>query len=476
MEVEGLRRDFSNRSLEDIDKETFVHPYTSIAEHLARGPRIFTKAEGIYVFDNHGKKYIDGFAGMGCVNVGFGRNEIADAISEQSHKLAWYHTLAHASTEPMIRLSEKILDLAPSNMARVFLTCSGSEANDTQVRLVWYYNTVRGKPKKRKIISVKQGYHGATVICACMTGVDVAHNGFGLPLDGFLYADCPHYYWNGEPGETERDFSRRLAKQLDELIEREDPETVGAYIQEPVLGGGGSIVPPEGYFEDIGKVLKKHDVLFIDDEVVCGFGRLGRWFGCERFGFTPDLMSIAKGLTSAYYPMSGAVISQKIWDAMVEASPRMGLFGHGNTYNGHPTGAAAALANIAIMERENLIENADKMGAYLGQRLHEEFDDHPLVGEVRGVGLLHAVELAADKKKKKGFDWALNISEMAEDHCRNHGLIMHVAWPNSPACNSLLFAPPICITKNEVDEVVTRFGKGLKDLMDHLVRDKIWRG
>jgi L-2,4-diaminobutyrate transaminase len=465
-----------NLTLEERDRETFLHPYTSIAEHLEKGAHVFTEAKGIYVTDRQGKRFIDGFAGMGCVNAGFGRKEIADAIAEQTHRLAWYHTLAHASTEPTVVISEKILELAPDNMARVFLTCSGSEANDTQVRLVWYYNYLRGKPEKRKIISVKQGYHGATVIAACMTGVDLAHDGFGLPLDGFLYTDCPHYYWNGEPGESERDFAKRLAKNLDDLIEREGPDTVAAFILEPVLGGGGSIVPPEGYFEEIPKVLKKHDVLFIDDEVVCGFGRLGRWLGCYRFGFEPDLISIAKGLTSAYYPMSGAIISQKIWDVMVEGSPKMGIFGHGNTYNGHPTGAAAALANIDLMERERLIDNADKVGDYLGRRLHEEFDDHPLVGEVRGVGLLHAVELVADKKNKKGFAWDLNISEMAYEHCSEHGLIMHVAWPNTPACNSLLFAPPICITKSEVDDMVARFGAGLQDLSDRLVREGIWNG
>ena len=467
-----------NISLEQMDQQSHLHPYSSLHENLEVDPVIFETAKGIYVTDSKGREYIDGFAGMACCTVGYGRQEIVEAAYEQMKKLAWYHTVEHATNEPIIQLADKLLEIAPDNMARAFFTCSGSEANDTQVRLVWNYNHLRGKPEKRKIFSVKQGYHGSTIICASMTGVDLCHTAFGLPLPGFLHLDCPHYYNGAEPGMTEIEFADSLVAKFEEVIEREGPETCAAYIQEPVLGGGGGIVPPDTYMPKLKAVLERHDMLYIDDEVVCGFGRLGRWFGHERFGVTPDLMSVAKGLTSAYYPVSSCLVSDKVWEVLLEGSRagKVVAFGHGNTYCGNPVGAATALANIALIEREGLVGNADAVGEHMAKRLKDAFEDHPLVGEVRGLGLYHAVELAKDKKNKVGFDWDLNISHRLYDRCKEEGLILHCAWPNTPACNSAMLAPPICITRDEVDEIVARLKRGIDGLQDDLLREGLWNG
>ena len=467
-----------NISLEELDQQTHLHPYSSLHENLEVEPVIFETAKGIRVKDSKGREYIDGFAGMACCTAGYGRQEIVEAAYQQLKKLAWYHTIEHATNEPVIHLADKLLQLGPDNMVRAFFTCSGSEANDTQARLVWNYNHLRGKPEKRKIFSVKQGYHGSTIVAASMTGVDLCHTNFGLPLPGFIHLDCPHYYGGAEPGMSETEFADHLIDKFDQAIEREGPETCAAYIQEPVLGGGGGIVPPATYMPKLKKLLEHHDMLYIDDEVVCGFGRLGRWFGHERFDVTPDLMSVAKGITSAYYPISACLISSGVWDVLLDGS-RQGkvvAFGHGNTYCGNPVGAATALANIALLERENLVGNADKMGAYMGRKLKDAFADDPIVGDVRGMGLYHAVELAKDKKNKTGFDWDLNISHRMFDRCKEEGLIIHCAWPNTPACNSVMLAPPICITRSEVDEVVARLRRGMDKLKGDLERDGIWNG
>ncbi len=458
-----------NISLEEMDKQSLLHPYTSIVEHLDRGPVVIASGKGARITDIHGKDYLDAMGGLWCVNIGYGRQEMVEAITEQARQMAYYHMFFSMSHEPAIRLADKLLHIMPKQMSKVFFCNSGSEANDTQVKIAWYYNNLRGKPEKTKIISRQKAYHGVTAVAASMTGLPPLHNSFNLPLPGFLHTSSPHYYWEAPAGMSERDFSKKLAKDLDDLIVAEGPETVAAFIAEPVMGAGGVIVPPEGYFEEIQPVLKKHDVLFIADEVICGFGRLGTMFGTDYYNLEPDMMTIAKGLTSAYIPMSAAVISEKIWQVLREGSPEIGPFAHGYTYGGHPIAAAAGLKTLEIMERENLVAHAAEVGAYMQRRLREAFADHPLVGEVRGVGMVAGIELVADKANKVAFELTDKIGARMADILLEEGLI------SRGVANSLCFSPPLVLTESDVDDMVERFGRALERLSAALVAEGTWK-
>jgi L-2,4-diaminobutyrate transaminase len=461
-----------NLSLEEMDRQSVVHPFTHLkdySEGALGDPRIVETGQGVRITDQKGRQYIDGFAGLYCVNVGYGRSEIAEAIYAQAKALAYYHTYAMHSNAPTIRLSDRLLRSAPNNMQRVYYGMSGSDANETQAKLVWYYNNVRGKPDKKKIIARNRGYHGASVCSGSMTGLPVFHQAFDLPMDRIKHAATPHHYWNAEAGESERDFSRRLARELDAQIEAEGPETVAAFIGEPVLGTGGIVPPPEGYWAEIQQVLDKHDVLLIADEVVCGFGRTGSYFGSDHYGMKPDLVTIAKGLTSGYVPLSGAMIGEKVWAVLKEGSDRFGPFSHGYTYAAHPIGAAAALANLDIVDGEDLTGNARDTGAYLQQRLHDAFDGHPLVGEVRGVGLLGALEFVADPAVKRRFDPAHKVGAKVAAACLERGLIARAL----PHGDILGFAPPLSITRAEVDQVVDTAKAALDAVTDQLTRDGV---
>jgi L-2,4-diaminobutyrate transaminase len=461
-----------NLPLEEMDKQSFLHPFTPLDLHMKTGPRIIASGKGVRVTDTDGNQLLDAMAGLWCVNVGYGREDIADAVAEQIRELSYSHSFASMANEPAIRLADRLIGLAPDNMSKVFFGNTGSDANDTQIKLVWYYNNVRGKTKKKKIIARERAYHGVTVIAGGLTGLDLVHTGFDLPLARVVRTDIPHYYWEAEAGSSERDFSKELARSLDSLIEAEGPDTVAAFIAEPVMGAGGVIVPPEGYFEEIQKVLKKHDVLLIADEVICGFGRLGAWFGTDVLGIEPDLMTCAKGLTSAYIPMSASIISEPIWQALLEGAEKFGPFGHGYTYSAHPVAAAAAMVNLDIIERENLVENAAKVGAYLQKRLRESFADHPLVGEVRGMGLIAGIEFIADKAKKTPFDLKLKVGPRMMAKCLEEGLISRSLIQS----NSMGFSPPLILTEAEADEIVERFGRALETLSAELRSEGIWAG
>jgi len=458
-----------NISLEAMDRETVLHPFTNLKQFASgEAPeRIVTGGAGVHIRDSNGNELIDAFAGLYCVNVGYGRDEIAEAIYEQAKKLAYYHAYAGQSNEPVIKLSRRILDMAPEGMSKVYYGLSGSDANETQAKIVWYYNNVLGRPAKKKIIARHRGYHGGSVVSGSMTGLPVFHQAFDLPVSPILHTTTPHHYWNAEPGMSEEDFSRKCAQDLEDQILAEGPETVAAFIGEPVLGTGGLIPPPAGYWDEIQKVLAKYDVLLIADEVVCGFGRIGTPFGSHMYAIKPDLITVAKGLTSAYQPLSGAIVGEKVWKVLEQGSDRFGPFAHGYTYSAHPTGAAAGLANLDIILRERLTENAAETGAYLQARMAETFGADPIVGEVRGVGLLNALEFVADREKKVPFDASLKVGPRLAAAALDQGLVTR-AMPHG---DILGFAPPLCITRAEVDAVVEKTKAAVDRVRDDLARE-----
>ncbi|MGA8259010.1 MAG: aspartate aminotransferase family protein [Arenicellales bacterium] len=439
-------------ALHAMDRAHFFHPSTNMRQHAdGKTPnRIVTGGHGIYIEDADGKKSLDAFAGLYCVNIGYGRREMADAIYEQARNLAYYHSYVGTASEPAILLSDKIIAMAPEGMSRVYYGMSGSDANETQIKLVWYYNNILGRTTKKKIISRWRGYHGSGVMTGSLTGLDAFHKAFDLPRDPILHTVCPHYYRHAEPGMSESEFSDWCAGELEQMIVDEGPETVAAFIGEPVMGTGGLIPPPEGYWEKIQAVLSKYDVLLIADEVVTGFGRLGTPFGCHRYGIRPDLITIAKGLTSAYLPLSGVIVGDRVWEVLEEGSDKLGPIGHGWTYSAHPLCAAAGLKNLEIIEKENLIEHTAEVGEHFQRRLHETFDDHPLVGEVRGAGLMAGVEFAKSKERLEPFDAGLKVGARISSAAAERGLIAR-AMPHG---DILGFAPPLVITREEVDTVV----------------------
>jgi len=453
--------------LETMDRRSVFHPATSIADHLAKGPRIIVDGSGVMLTDSEGRRYLDAVAGLWCVNIGYGRPEVADAMAEAARRLGYYHTFSSFSNEPQIRLADRILSLAPAGMSKVFFGNSGSDANDTQIKLVWYYNNLRGKPHKKKIIGRLLGYHGTTVATASASGLPSFHRLFDLPIPNFLHTSTPHHYRHGAPGQTEEQYATVLADELDALIRREGPDTVGAFIAEPIMGGGGVLVPPRTYWDKVQAVLRRHDVLMIVDEVICGFGRLGRMFGSDVYGIQPDLMTCAKGLTSAYFPLSAAVISDKVWSVLRDGSPEAGAFAHGYTYSGHPVGAAAALANLDVLLGEDMVGNADRTGAYLQARLHETLGPMPLVGHVRGVGLAAGVEVVADRTTRRSFEPERKVAQRIAARCLENGLIVRAL----PVGGVLAISPPLCITRAEVDQVVEGLARGIRDVADELARE-----
>ncbi|HNP35521.1 MAG TPA: aminotransferase [Woeseiaceae bacterium] len=464
-----MKKDATAEQLEDWDRSTVFHPSTDLNAHekgLLGPPRIMETAQGMELIDRSGKKLLDGFAGLYCVNVGYGRTEIADAIYEQAKQLAYYHTYVGHSNEPLIRLSRRIIDMAPENMRTVFYGLSGSDANETQIKLAWYYQNIVGQPKRRKIISRKRGYHGSGIYTGSLTGLPVFQTHFNLPVDDVLHTVTPHYYWGAEPGMSETDFSRWCADQLESLILAEGPETIAAFIGEPVLGTGGIIPPPEGYWHAIQEVLRKYDILLIADEVVTAFGRLGTNFGSTLYGIEPDLITIAKGLTSAYLPLSGVVVGERVWKVLQQGCEQHGALGHGWTYSGHPVCAAAALANLDIIERENIVDNARVVGAYLQKRLHDDFDDHPIVGEVRGVGLLGALEFVKDPASKTRWDPETKVGPRVAKACLDRALIAR-AMPHG---DILGMAPPLVATESDIDEIVLRVHQAVDAVADELAR------
>ena len=437
----------------ELDRRSVLHPFTYLKD-FASGmiePTIVETGKGVRIQDASGREYIDGFAGLYCVNIGYGRTEVAEAIARQAYKLAYYHSYAAHTTEELARLSDRLVRMAPGKMSKVFYGLSGSDANETQAKIVWYFNNLRGRPKKKKIIARERGYHGCSVVSGSMTGMSFYHDHMDLPVSGILRTGVPHFYRGALPGETEETFSQRRADELEALIVAEGPDTVAAFIAEPVLGTGGLTPPPAGYWAKIQVVLKKYDVLLIADEVICGFGRTGAMFGSDLYGMEPDLVTVAKGLTSAYAPLSASIISEEIYQVMEEATPRVGPFSHGYTYSGHPIGAAAANAVLDIVEREDLPGQAASRGAYLLNSLKAAFEQNPIVGEVRGVGMMAAVEFVADRGTKEAFDPALKVGARISQAARDRNLIAR-AMPHG---DILGFAPPLVMTESEIDEMVS---------------------
>jgi L-2,4-diaminobutyrate transaminase len=462
-----------NLSLEDLDRQTVLHPFTPLKTYASGAlgdPRILESGKGIRIRDRKGQELIDGFAGLYCMNIGYGRHEVADAIHAQAKKLAYYHTYVAHSTETLIRLSDRLVRMAPGTPSKVFYGLSGSDANETQVKLVWYYNNVLGRPEKKKIISRERGYHGSSVMSGGLTGLSFYHAAFDLPYGPIRHTGAPHHYWGAAASESEEEFSARRARELEELILREGPETVGAFIGEPVLGTGGIIPPPAGYWQAIQTVLRKYDVLLIADEVVTGFGRTGHMFGSLAYGIEPDLITLAKGLTSAYVPLSAVIVGAKVARVLEQATDTLGAFSHGYTYSGHPLGAAAANAALDIVEREDLPGNAARTGEHFQQGLREVFADHPLVGEVRGVGLMAALEFVADKGKKRRFDPALKVGPRISAAALEGGLIAR-AMPHG---DILGLAPPLVLTPAEADEIITIAKRAVDKVADELGRERLW--
>lgn len=434
------------------DRAHFFHPSTHAHDHAsgALAGRIMVGGSGIRLKDHLGNELIDGFAGLYCVNIGYGRTEVAEAMYRQAKQLAYYHTYVGHSSEAIIELSRRIVEWAPHGMKKVYYGMSGSDANETQVKLVWYYQNVLGRSNKKKIIARQRGYHGSGIVTGSLTGLAAFHQCFDLPLDRVKHTVSPHWYRAAPEGMSPEAFSVYCAEELETLILAEGPETVGAFIGEPVLGTGGLVPPPPGYWQAIQAVLRKYDVLLIVDEVVCGFGRLGSKMGSQHFGIEPDLITVAKGLTSAYAPLSGVIVGERVWDVIARGSRELGPMGHGWTYSGHPVCAAAALANLDILERENITENAAEVGSYLQQQLRAQLSSHVLVGEVRGVGMLAALELMKDDATRTPFAADLKVGARVSAACLERGLILR-AMPHGDIIG---FAPPLVATRADVDAMV----------------------
>jgi len=452
----------SNDQLAQWDRDTFFHPSTHLAQH-ARGEtpsRIITRGSGVYIEDRDGTRLLDGFAGLYCVNVGYGRREVAEAIAEQAKALAYYHSYVGHGTEASITLAKMILDRAPANMSKVYFGLGGSDANETNVKLVWYYNNVRALPKKKKIISRWRGYHGSGLVTGSLTGLELFHKTFDLPLEPILHTEAPYYFRRQDLDMSESDFVAHCASELEALIEREGPDTIGAFIGEPVLGTGGIVPPPEGYWPAVQAILRKHDILLIADEVVTGFGRLGSMFGSDHYGIEADIVTIAKGLTSAYAPLSGSIVAKRVWEVLEEGTDAFGPIGHGWTYSAHPIGAAAGIANLKLIDDLALVANAAETGAYLFAALKDVLGDHPHVGDVRGEGLLAAVEFVEDRANRTFFDASKKVGPRVAAALLSKGVIARAM----PQGDILGFAPPLCLTRAEADTIVSATREAIEEV------------
>jgi len=432
-----------------------MHPYTNLALHEERGPIVITRGEGIYVWDDEGNQYLEGLAGLWCTALGYSEQRLIDAATRQLGTLPYAHTFAHRSTIPVIELCEALIDLAPGDMSKVFLVNSGSEAVDAAIKMVWYYNNALNRSEKKKIISRKRGYHGVTIASASLTAIPLMQNDFDLPIDRFLHTETPGYYRYARDGESEEAFATRLADDLDALIEDEGPETVAAFIAEPVMGAGGVIVPPATYFEKVQKVLARHDVLMICDEVICGFGRTGNMWGSHTYGITPDIVTCAKQLSSAYLPIGAVMISDPIYQAFVEQSRKHGAYGSGHTYGGHPVSAAVALETLKIYAERDILGHVRQVTPRFQTRL-QSLAEHPLVGEARGVGLIGAVEIVADKQTREQYPADLKAGAVVQEKIFEHGLIVR-GLPG----DAVATCPPLIIDDKQIDELFDKFERGL---------------
>ncbi len=452
--------------LEALDRAHLFHPNTNLAAFHKSTPLVLQRGEGVYVWDNHGKRYLEAMAGLWCTTLGYGDEELAATAYDQIKKLSFTHLFTGKSHEPVILLAEKLAGMAPFAATRVFFGNSGSDANDTQIKLVWYYNNARGRPLKKKIIARHKSYHGTTLATAGLTGLPAFHKNFDLPLPGILHTDAPYYYRGAEPGESEEDYATRLARNLETLIEREDPGTIAAFFAEPLMGVGGVLLPPRTYFEKIQAVLAKHDILLIDDEVITGFGRTGELWGAQTFGMKPATVTAAKALSSAYLPISAVIVPEFLYEPMIEASGQVGLFGHGFTYSGHPVSAAVALRALQIYEERKLYEHVRNVSPQFQQAL-AALADHPLVGDTRGIGLLGGCELVQSKKTKAAFDPKRGVGAKCMALCQERGLIVRAIGDVIALC------PPFVVTAEHVDEIFAGLRRGLDDTLEWARKERL---
>ena len=428
------------------------------------------RGKGVYVYDDTGNQYLEGLSGLWCSALGYGNEELIEAISSQLHTLSYSHLFGGRTHPVVMELADRLAAMVPVKDARVFFSNSGSEANDSQIKMLRYYANAIGKPEKKKIIALERGYHGVTVAAAALTGLPVMHSHFDLPVDalGILRADCPHYFRGRVDAETEEEFVARLLKNLQQLIHDEGADTIVAFVAEPLMGAGGVIVSPQGYLPQVQSLLNENDIFLWADEVICGFGRTGSDFGSTTMGIQPDIMSLAKQLSSAYVPISAAVIPGAMYEAMIDQSAEVGVFGHGYTYTGHPVACAAALKALEIYERDGLFARAAKQGAYLQSRL-QEFASHELVGEVRGKGLIGAVELVADKGTGQAFADG-KVGAFAQRACQDEGLLLRAV-----AGNSVAFCPPLIIKEAQIDEMIEKFARALDASLEFARQEKLIR-
>ncbi|WP_136636249.1 aspartate aminotransferase family protein [Pseudooceanicola onchidii] len=452
-----------NDQLDQWDREAFFHPSTHLAQH-ARGEaanRVIRTASGCHIEDRDGTKLLDAFAGLYCVNVGYGRPEIADAIAEQAKELAYYHAYVGHGTEASITLAHMVLERAPANMSKVYFGLGGSDANETNVKLVWYYNNILGRPEKKKIISRWRGYHGSGLMTGSLTGLELFHKKFDLPLAQVVHTEAPYYLRRPNKGMSEEAFVAHLVAELEALIEREGADTIAAFIGEPLMGTGGIVPPPAGYWPAIQAVLDKHDILLIADEVVTGFGRLGTMFGSDHYGMRPDLITIAKGLTSAYAPLSGSIVGEKMWKVLEQGTDENGPIGHGWTYSAHPIGAAAGVANLRLIDELNLVEAAGRVGGQFNAMLQDAVGGHAHVAEVRGEGMIAAVEFQKDVEAGDFFDPSEKVGPRVAAALLEQGVIGRAM----PQGDILGFAPPFCLSESEAAEVAEKTAKAVKEVL-----------
>mgnify|MGYP001204231369 CR=1 FL=1 len=429
------------------DIASYLHPYTNLKTHLEDGPLVITHGNGVEVYDEEGKAYIEALSGLWCTSLGFDNERLVKSATKALENLPFYHGFGAKSHPPGIELAEKLLEFAPVPMSKVFFANSGSEANDTAIKLIWYFNNALGRPEKKKIISRKKAYHGVTIATASMTGLINNHIDFDLPIDRIIHTECPHFYRFGKEEESEESFATRCADDLHDLITREDPNTVAAFFAEPVMGAGGVIPPPATYFEKIQPILKAYDILFVVDEVICGFGRTGNMFGTETYDLQPDMITVAKALSSGYLPISALMVNDQIFQALVLQSEKIGIFGHGFTYGGHPVSCSVALETLKIYEESNMISHVKRVSPVLQSGL-QKFADHDLIGEVRGIGLLGAIELVRNKKNKEPFEVSQGVGAYLASRCQENGLISRALG------DTLAIAPPLIIDEKQISQML----------------------
>jgi len=445
-------------SLHISDVAHSMHPYTNMRLHEEKGPMIMTEGNGARVTDSEGKEYIEGLAGLWSVAVGFSETRLADAAYAQLKRLPYYHSFAHKAHEPSIRLAEKLVEMTPEGLNRVFFTNSGSEANDTVVKMAWFLNNGLGRPEKKKFLSRTKAYHGITIASGSLTGLAGNQKDFDLPAIPVTHLTCPHYWRYGEEGESETEFTARLLKELEDTIIAEGPETIAGFIGEPVMGAGGVMTPPEGYWPGVVEICHKYDILVVSDEVINGFGRTGERFGCEKYGFTPDILVTSKQLTSSYMPLAAIVVNDKVYNAIADNTAKLGNFGHGFTGTGHPVACAVGLENLNIIEERDLMGNAKRLEPMFQDGLRA-FSDHPLIGEIRGVGLIAGLEMA-DKKTKQPFGKPGAVAAKVVALAAEEGLICRNVYDTVALC------PPLIVTEDDVREIHARLGRALDQALD----------